>query len=71
MINELGLREITHEEFMNLKRGDVVYLRIGGQIDKSVVTSPGTFWNCDADEPGWEVETTNGFSDEYSLLVKK
>jgi hypothetical protein len=29
------------------------------------------FWNSDADEPDWEVETTNGFVDIYSIYEVK
>jgi hypothetical protein len=63
------LRIITEEEFHNLKQGDVVYLKICGHtFQTTVVNKP--FWNSDADEPDWEVETTDGFSDMYSLYVK-
>lgn len=65
-----NLREITKEEFMALKVGDTVYH--GGVFSpcfhKMFVTRA-PFWNSDADEPGWEVETTNGFYDMYSLYV--
>ena len=27
-------------------------------------------WNSDADEPDWEVETTNGWSDMYSFYIR-
>ena len=29
------------------------------------------FWNSDADEPDWEVETDNGFVDIYSIYEVK
>lgn len=64
----VNLREITHKEFHNLKAGNIVYVNINGQTVKSkVVNEP--FYNADADDPDWEVETTNGFCDEYSLWV--
>lgn len=64
-----NLREITSEEFHNLKPGDKVYINLRGErpIESKVVRAP--FYNYDADEPGWEVETNNGYSDENSLCV--
>jgi hypothetical protein len=65
-----NLRNITRDEFHNLQEGDAVYLKIGECIcEAKVINEP--FWNSDADEPGWEVETTNGFSDMYSLYVQE
>jgi hypothetical protein len=63
------LRSITEEEFHNLKQGDIIYLKINSHTFQGrVINKP--FWNSDADEPDWEVETTNGFSDMYSLYVQ-
>lgn len=60
---------ITHEEFCNLKPGDIVYIACGGgKLYKSKVLKK-PFYNSDADEPDWEVETDNGFCDEYSLYI--
>ena len=59
---------ITHEEFCNLKPGDIVWVGCKGRMYKSkVLREP--FYNADADEPDWEVETDNGFCDEYSLYI--
>ena len=66
----MGIRDITHEEFRNLKVGDIVFVKYGNNILESKVTQE-PFYNYDADEPGWEVETTNCFCDEYSLFIKK
>ena len=64
------MRKITHKEFQNLKEGDIVFVKCGDDIFESEVTQA-PFYNYDADEPDWELETTNGFCDEYSLYVKK
>ena len=62
------LMRITHEEFCNLNVGDIVWIRCGRKMYKSkVLRKP--FYNVDADEPDWEVETDNGFCDEYSLYI--
>lgn len=65
-----NLRKVTIEEFMALKAGDAIYHECGCSpcFSKMLVTRA-PFWNSDADEPGWEVETTNGFYDMYSLYV--
>ena len=62
------LMKITHDEFCNLKPGDIVWVRCGRRMYESeVLRAP--FYNEDADEPDWEVETNNGFCDEYSLYI--
>ena len=59
----------TEEEFHKLKAGDVVYIKANGHtFQGKVLNKP--IWNSDADEPDWEVETTNGWSDIYSLYVR-
>ena len=63
-----NIRKISLTEFHSLKYGDTVFVKCGGQFYRSkVVRSP--FYNADADQPDWEVETTNGFCDEYSLYI--
>lgn len=66
----INIREITYKEFENLKAGDIVFVKCSGHTFMSTVIRP-PFYNHDADEPDWEVETTNGFCDRYSLFVKK
>ena len=62
------IRRINHKEFCNLKQDDIVYVMLGNRYYQSrVIGNP--FCNVDADEPDWEVETTNGFCDEYSLYI--
>lgn len=67
MNTPVDIRKITHEEFMNLKHGDIVFVQLD-RIYKGIVTRS-TFYNYDADDPEWEVETTNGYYDEHSLYV--
>lgn len=54
----------------NLKVGDKVLLRVGDKFYKSEVTRE-AFWNSDSDEPCWEIETTNGSADEYSVWTER
>lgn len=61
-------RDITHEEFLALKDGDTVYLQVGKAIYESTVVGE-PYYNPDADDPNWEVETTKCTCDQYSLLV--
>ena len=65
-----NIRRIDYDEFLNLKNGDVVYVVISSVAYKSKVIGV-PFYNADADEPDWEVETDNGFCDAYSLYVTK
>ena len=67
-VNERKMRGITEKEFMSLVNNDSVYLAICGRFYLSkVIGKP--FWNSDADDPGWEIETNNGYSDMYSIYV--
>jgi len=59
-------KQITFDEFNRLKEGDVVYVKCGNQFFKSKIVSE-PFFNFGTEEPDWEVETTNGFCDQYSL----
>lgn len=56
------MRYIGYNErgFQKLKAGDVVVYEIGLKKRRTVCTG-NAFYNNDADEPGWEVETENGF----------
>ena len=44
--------------FQKLKAGDVVVYMVGLKKRRTVCTGS-AFYNNDADEPGWEVETEN------------
>lgn len=62
------LRRATERDFMSLTNDDSVYLDVCGCLYQSkVIGEP--FWNSDADEPGWEIETDNGYADMYSIYV--
>lgn len=69
MKTALNLRMINEDEFHKLNVGDIVYIKAGGHTFESKVLSK-PIWNSDADEPDWEVETDNGWSDMYSLYVR-
>ena len=65
----MSKQQITYNGFFALKPGDSVYIKCGGKFYLSkVIREP--FFNHDAEEPDWEVETTNGFSDQYSVYIK-
>lgn len=46
--------------FQKLKAGDIVVYMVGLKKRRTVCTGS-AFYNNDADEPDWEVETENGF----------
>ena len=50
----------NEREFQRLKARDVVVYMVGLKKRRTVCTG-NAFYNNDADEPGWEVETENGF----------
>lgn len=69
MRTPINLRMITEKEFHKLKVGDIVYIKVSGHtFQGKVLNKP--ILNSDADEPDWEVETTNGWSDMYSLYIR-
>lgn len=74
--NTHSFRRMEFSEIKELEVGDkiaiCVYMDIPNKakfVDATVVQS--LFWNSDADEPDWEVETTNGFVDIYSIYEVK
>lgn len=69
MKTDTKIRKITEEEFYKLKTGDVVYIDKVGYItlQSKVLSKP--IFNSAADKPGWEVETTDGWSDMNRLYV--
>ena len=63
---DVDMRMLTLTEFFSLKKKDKVFVRIHDTLVKSEVMNK-PFYNSDADEPDWEVETSNGFCDMYSV----
>ena len=63
---DVDMKRLTLTEFTNLKKGDKIFIRSYNNLIKSTVLNK-PFWNSDADEPDYEVETSNGFCDIYSL----
>lgn len=68
-------KQMEFNEIKELEAGDKI--RIGimdipnkAEFVSATVVTP-LFWNSDADEPDWEVETTNGFVDIYSIYEVK
>ena len=74
--NTHAFRQMEFTEIKELEVGDKVYIGIADIPNKiefvsAIVVQP-LFWNSDADEPDWEVETDNGYVDIYSIYeVKK
>ena len=70
--NTHGFRQMEYSEVKELEVGDKIavcaYMDIPKKIEfvNAVVVTP-MFWNCNADEKGWEVETNIGFLDIYSI----
>jgi hypothetical protein len=61
-------RNMDYTEVSHLKQGDKIAIKIGSDFLSAKVVRP-MFWNSDADEPDWEVETDNGFVDVYSIYA--
>ena len=56
-------------EFMRIKAGDKIICRIGRKYTTQTATSD-AFYNYDANEPDWEIETENGFFCWDSVYVE-
>lgn len=75
--NKFSFRQMERSEIRELEVGDEIAICINNNPPKTMKFIMATvvrpmFWNSDADEPDWEVETTNGFVDLYSIYeVKK
>lgn len=74
--NNYSLRQMEYSEIKELEIGDKVAICISNNFpDKmefvSATVARPLFWNSDADEPDWEIETTNGFVDIYSIYEMK
>ena len=70
--NTHSFRRLEFSEIKQLEVGDkiaiCVYMDLpnNAKFIEATVVRP-MFWNSDADEPDWEVETNNGFVDVYSI----
>lgn len=53
-------RKMHQSEFEAIKAGDKIVCRIGRKYTTQTATSD-AFYNYNADESDWEVETANGF----------
>ena len=66
-----AFRRMEFTEIKELEVGDKIYIGIADIPNKmefmSATVVQTLFWNCNADEPDWEVETTNGYVDVYSI----
>ena len=74
--NKYSFRQMEFSEIKELKVGDEIAICICMDIPNKVEFINATivrpmFWNSDADEPDWEVETNNGFVDIYSIYEVK
>ena len=75
--NTHSFRRMEFSEIKELEIGDkisiCIYIDIPNKTEfvDAVVVRP-LFWNNDADFPDWELETTNGFVNIYSIYeIKK
>lgn len=70
--NTHGFRRMEFDEVKQLEVGDKIAICINMDIPhraefiEATVVTP-MFWNSNADEPDWEVETDNCFTDIYSI----
>ena len=61
-------RNATFEEFKKLRKGNTVFVKCYDQYVKAIVED-NAFYNADADEPDWEVETSHGFVSIDSVYI--
>jgi hypothetical protein len=74
--NTHSFRQMEYAEIKELEVGDkigiCVYMDLPNKaefVDATVIQP--LFWNSDADEPDWEIETTIGFVDIHSVYEIK
>ena len=63
-------KQIEPSEAFKLKVGDIIAIGIRAGDKIKLIPAKVTreaFYNADADEPDYDIETNNGFSDLYSL----
>lgn len=71
-----SFRQMEFSEIKELEVGDKIAICVymdfpnNATFVNATVVRP-MFWNSDADEPDWEVETDNGFVDVYSIYEIK
>lgn len=68
----LGFYQMDFNEIKELEVGDEIAICIHMDLPNNVEFIKATivrplFWNSDADEPDWEIETNNGFIDTHSI----
>lgn len=74
--NTHSFRRMEYGEIRELEVGDSVTICVYSDIPNKMefvnatVITP-LFWNSDSDSPCWELETTNGFVDTYSIYEVK
>lgn len=73
--DKYSFRQMEFTEIKELEVGDKIYIGIADIPNKmefmsATVVQP-LFWNSDANEPDWEIETTNGYVDIYSIYEVK
>jgi hypothetical protein len=70
--DKYGFRQMEYPEVKELEVGDkiavCVYMELPKKVEfvDAVVVTP-MFWNSNADEKGWEVETDIGFVDIHDI----
>lgn len=70
--NKYSFRRLEENEVKQLQPGDKITvctlfnLPHEAKFTDAIVVSP-AFFNSDADEPDWEIDTTIGYSDIYSI----
>lgn len=65
-MNHRQYRKLRTWEFLDLCVGESIMICVCGRLYPATVVRA-AFWNSDADEPDWELETTNGFVDADSV----
>lgn len=74
--NKYSFRRMEFNEVKELEVGDKIAICISMDIPhkaefiSATVVTP-MFWNSNADEPDWEVETDSCFTDIYSIYEVK
>ena len=74
--DKFNFRQMEFSEIKQLEVGDKIVICVSNEFPKKMEFVSATvvkplFWNSDADEPDWEVETDNCFVDANSIYEMK
>lgn len=70
MFSTISLQNISHDDFLDLKVGDTVFVKLGQHtFQSSVLGKP--VCSIKNNYPNWMVQTTHGICEESKIFIRK